>query len=575
LINFIKKYWIELLVLGAIFAVLMIDLTPDITWINTDCDGPHYIYSAKYLYPSHKTSAPLYLLLGHVFLWIPFGTEAWRMALISGLSGFFGCLFIYLIIRSKSKHKWNRWFALIGTLIYGGSALSLSQNTIVESYPLLVTMCLGAYYFLIQKRYALTSVFLGCAGAIHPLALLVIIPMLIADKGLRNWKHLLIMGSFVLFYLYIPVTNRPPYMWNAPNSQGFLGFIQDTFSTGQMLSGGLSIWEFPKRIFDTILQLGLSFAVIGVVPLIIYFWKSNWYKDLLFWLFILPIVYYATDLAPQTYVYMQPSIAFGAIAIGLGLENIGKKFAGKVLTNNLSKVMLGICAVASIGFLCFNTNYFDIGRTLDKNMSAAEFRDKELSKVPDGQILLAQQGWEWAIVFPYNKDNNRNILPVCVGTLASPKYQDILHSWGIKFNIPDPNMKLNLVALQDYILKSIMDNNENVWTTVPTTPETYGAEIVPLKGNEEYLIQTPQSVIDGTMDMKWIWQPSNPYNITTGSIEVNQWIYIVFSNYSVLTFVMMSAIGAVPCWIGYMIIFKKKRWSLKKIIGKETEDAKV
>jgi len=559
-LNWIKKYWLELVTFGAISTVLFICQSPEITWINTDSDGVHYIYSAKYLYPAHKSSAPLYLLLGNVFLRIPFATEAWRMALISVLSGMVGSILIYLCIRHFTN---KRLYGIAGALIYGSSALAISQNTIVETYPLVTTVSLAMYYFAIKSKWKLSALMVGISGAIHPISVMASVPLLIKYKELRQWKQLLIAGVFVLFYLYIPLTNRAPYMWNAPNSTGGLGgFLIDTFATAQMLTGGLSIWDFPKRLLDTVLQLSLSFHV-GIVVLVWFMIKGGKEVRLLAWLIALPIIYYATDLAPQTYVYMQPSIAFGAIAIGIGLSRIGFSYAGSYLPRwNTKLATYSIIGVSGL-MLVYNGNYFDIGRTLDSGLSARKFYNEELTKVPDGQILLAQQGWEWAMVYPYNKNENRNIIPVNPGSFASPKYQAILKSWGIAFELPEE--KVTLVKLQDFILHSILKNNENVWITIPEDTRTYGATIVPYKGNENRLTQTPISVTDGSMDMKWQWKPSNPYDITTGAIEVDEWVYIVFSNYSMLTFFMMGMIGVVPVWIGWMLFVRKKKWSTSKV----------
>ena len=66
---------------------MLLDLAPDATWVNVDSDGIHLVYAAKYLVPAHKGSAPLYLLLGHFMLYLPFGTEFWRLALLSALGG--------------------------------------------------------------------------------------------------------------------------------------------------------------------------------------------------------------------------------------------------------------------------------------------------------------------------------------------------------------------------------------------------------------------------------------------------------------------------------------------------------
>lgn len=571
---FIKKYWAELLVFGAIAGVLFICQSPDITWINTNSDGAHYIYSAKYFYPAHKSSAPLYLLLGHVFLWLPIATEAWRMALISVLSGIGGSFFVYLIVKHYViEHKNWKWISLASALVYGSSALAISQNIIVETYPLVTTVCLAIFYFALKKRWLISSLMIGIAGAIHPISTMTIIPMLIAFKELRKWKYLVIMSVFVLFYLYIPLTNRAPYMWDAPNgTTGWFGWVKDTFATAQMLSGGLSIWDLPKRVLDTCGQLLLNFVVIGIIPLVIAFWKTKVFKNVLFWLIVIPIVYYVIDLAPQTYVYLQPAIAFAAIAIGIGLSKIGINYAGKIIANKFTKLAVGSIIVVCFIMLVFNCNYFDIGRTLDPNLSAREFYNKELPKVPDGQILLAQQGWEWAMVFPYNKNEGRNIIPVSTGTLASKLYQNQLHEQGVMFDVPSGN--ITLVALQDYIVKSILESNKNVWITLPTDMSTYGAKIVSAIGNEDKLTFAPLSITDGSMDMQWKWKPSNPYDITTGSIEVSQWVYIIFSNYNVMVFGMMGCIGAVPCWVLWMLIFKKKKWSLKKN-HKEIEDVKL
>jgi hypothetical protein len=557
LINFFKKNWLVLLTFLLISGGIMICLIPDITWINTDCDGPHYIFSSKYLYPAHKSSAPLYLLLGWLALKLPFGTEAWRMALISGLSGIIASVFVYKTVRLySSEHKYGKLIGCISALVYGGSALALSQNIIVESYPLLTMFVIGAFYFILKKRLVIASLFIGASCAIHPLALLSVIPMLIVFREIRNWKYLAIMGSFIVFYLYIPLTNRPPYMWHLPNDRGILGFIKDTLDTAKMLSGGLSIWDFPKRVLDMIGVFGLSIAVIGIIPLIYVFWKTRILKNILFWLVFLPVIYYISDLAPQTYVYMQTAIVFAAVLIGIGLM----KMRG---------YWIPVMGLASLGMLIVNVNYFDVGVTLDKEMSARKFWN-ELDRVKDGEILMAQQGWEWAMVFPYNKDNDRNIIPICAGTLASEDYQkQVRDEYGIKFEIPENKEDLTLVGLQNEIIKSIVRENSDkvIWGTYPANPRTYEAAVMIVDEDDDWMYgNIPQGITDGTMNMKWQWRPDNPYDIITGAVEVEKWVFIVFSNYNVMMFGMLGVIGAVPVWIGWNLIVKKKRWSARKMI---------
>jgi hypothetical protein len=542
--NLLKRYWLEILVFGGIAAVLFIDMAPNFTWMNTDSDGMHYVYAAGNLMPAHKGSAPLYLLLGHLFLYLPFGTEFWRMALISVLSGIAGSVLIYLIIKQKlPDNKYSRYYGLVGALIYGGSALAISQNTIVESYPLVTAVCLAIYYMCLKQKWLTASILIGVAGAIHPTSILISIPLLIAYKELRNWKRLAIMASFILFYLYIPLTNRPPYMWNTPNSEGgALGFVGDTISTALMLTGNLAVSDMPKRILDVGGLLLLNFAVIGIYPLIKAFDKK-WWKTILFWLMAVPALYYGIDLAPQTYVYLQPTIAFGAIAIGIGLSKLNKKWL----------VAVASCAVVLLGF---NANYFDIGRTLDPNMSAVKYYEEELPKIGDGQILMPQYGWEWAAIYLYNKNENHNIIPVCVDTLVSPAYQDMLTEQGIKF--ADDNNEDRL-SRQNYIAISIAELNDNVWTTRVTDAATYGCEVVSLENIKPPEVAAFVAKYSDVVAGELHWKPSNPYDIITGAIEVSQWKFITLSSHNAFYLISLAIYGYGLVWIIFAIIKKVKK----------------
>ena len=175
--SWLRSYWPELLVFGVIAGVLLRCCTPDITWINTNADGPHYLYAAKYLYPAHKTSAPLFLLLGHVMLYLPWGTEAWRIALLSVVGGIGSAVFVYLAIRHHLAEvgrlesvERERFLALVGAVVFGGSALIVSQATIVEGSYALTMMCgVGAYYFCLKGRWIPAALMIGAGVAMHHL----------------------------------------------------------------------------------------------------------------------------------------------------------------------------------------------------------------------------------------------------------------------------------------------------------------------------------------------------------------------------------------------------------------------
>ena len=520
-----RKYWREILVFGIIFGVLLLDLAPNMTWINTDSDGVHYVFAAKNMYLSHKTSAPLFLLLGKAFLLVPFGTDFWRMGLLSVVSTTIASVYISLII----KHFTNRrWLSLLGSVIYATSAVVISQSTIVETYPLVSMLSVAAYYYSLKDKWAKSSIMMGLGLAVHHLIGLVIIPLIIANKELRRPKYWAMIAAGLLFYLYIPISVKvfhSPDMWGNTTTSTFFG---DNISTMTMLVGGLSGWDLPKRLLDTLSVTTVSLGASAILVAWYLITQKRILRNTLFWLFSLGTVYYLTNLAPQTYVYIMPSIAFGVVMAMVQLSKMGKAWVYSI-------------AAASIALSVVNVNYFDIGRTLDPKLSATDFYKNELSKIPDGQILMAQYGWQWAMIYPYNKNEQRNIIPIDIDTLVSPTYQGQLREKGIQF---EDNHVKDIATRQAYIATSIVKLNENVWTTRTTDDRTYGAEVIRAKDYPELVNRLPTEP-----PALLHWKPSNPYGIITGSIEIAEWKFLTYSNKNIRLYVLFVLYTMIPWFL--------------------------
>jgi len=522
---FLKKYWIEILTFSIVFLVLLICLLPNFTWINTDYDGVSYTMAAKYMSPSHNTSAPLFLLLGRLFLFLPFGTEAWRMGLISVLATTICSILIYLTIK---QHLLNnpqvRLYSIISSLIYGGSALVISQSIIIESYALSTMLMVAAYYMCIRGKFVLASIFLGLTLAIHPLLFLMIyLVIFIVYKPIRNKKLITYTLVFTLFYLYVPIVikiHNDPSMWG---NSTISVFLSHNLATLTMLTGTLSIYDFPKRVFDTIGILGISMG-LGLIVMIWYFIKEKTYKNVLLWLTLIPIIYFATDLSAETYVYMLPSIAFGAVVIGIGLSKLKLRYSYAVL------------AVA-VGLMVFNANYFDIGRTLDSNLSATEYYNEELPKLKDGDILLTG-GWTGTIAYLYNKEEGRNIIPISTDIIPSDEY---FKAKGINIT---RSISDNIIDRRYEDALSIANSNPNVWLAKETNPCTYEYELVPAEGNEWIF----KRWLGYKVKTEWKWKPSNPYDFVTGALGISEWGFVLKSNKNMLM-VGISGFGTVVLYL--------------------------
>ena len=521
MIRIVKKYWPEISIFGLIALIMLIDLSPGITWVNTDSDGAHYILAAKYFTTAHNLSAPLYLIWSHFMLLLPFGSEAWRMGLTSALSTIIASILVYLIIRAILKdNPKSRISGLFGALVYGGSALVISQSTIIETYALSTMLGLAAYYFSLKKRWIATSIMLGLCVPVHILlALFVWAVLFFQNKSMRAWKPFIITSSFALFYLYLPIVGKygtTPTMWN---NTSLTSVFSGTMGVVTMLTGGISIWDLPKRILDTIGILGVSLG-IAIIPLTYHFIKVKKWRYHLLWLFVIPIFYFVIDLAAETYVYMIVAVAYGSIAAGIGISYFKKQYI----------LAMFVTALLLTGF---NANYFDIGRTLDKDMSAMMFY-KELDKIPDGQIFLGG-GWNWAMVGLYNKEQNRKIIPVSTDMLSSKKYRDILDSENIKYTLPNTK---SLITLEGEMSVSIAELNNGVWIAKETKPEVYQYVVEPAKDNKTYLTRWIGEDIQPT----WRFKPSNPYLYITGALEVKEWNHILWSNKNANMFIGIGVI---------------------------------
>lgn len=550
--SYLKRYWLETMVIGAIFGVLLLCNLPGMTWINTDSDGAHYILSAKYMGVAHNTSAPLFLLIGRLFLFLPFGTEAWRMGLISVIATTVCSILIYRVVKYHLRNNAKaRWYAMIAAVMYGGSALVITQSTIIETYALSTALSVGAYYACLRRKWLATSVLLGLTLAVHPLFFgMTWLVLFVGYKELRNVKMQAIIFSFVLFYLYIPISklfSQVPAMWG--NSSVY-GFFRNNFGTMWMLAGGLSLYDLPKRIINTIGILGISMG-LGLIVLFWYHIKQKTLRSSLLWLFVIPVLYFIINLSAETYVYMMPAIAFGSIAVGIGLSK-------------LKKPMVYATAGIAIALLAFNVNYLDIGRTLDPNLSAQTYYDNELPKLNDGDIYLGG-GWTWAIVYLYNANEGEHLNPICTDILPSQEYLDMLETTGIKLTRTTSD---SFIDKQWAVAQSIAEQNNNVWIAREINPRTLEYELVPAKDNM-YLI-TRWLGEEVTPAIRW--QPDNPYDFITGALEVGEWKFILKTNHNARFAIVWGTFGFAFYWM-LERMFRRNKNVTHKAKAKDTTAA--
>lgn len=224
-----KNFFVACAVFVVVFTVYLFTLAPTI-YIE---DSAEYITAAATLGIAHPSGYPLYILLGKLFTFIPLGTIAWRVNLMSAVFGALTCSLLYLITRNLTK---SHIIGVFCGLVLGFSEIFWSQSVIAEVYTLNAFFSALVLYLLIlwtQKRdekYLLWFSFLfGLGITNHEMlglqAPVFLVYILLVDRGFWKKWRLIIKMVFLFFlglsvYLYLPWRSRqnPALDWGNPET---------------------------------------------------------------------------------------------------------------------------------------------------------------------------------------------------------------------------------------------------------------------------------------------------------------------------------------------------------------------
>ena len=136
------------LVAGIVLALLTVYALTAPRTVALEDDGL-FIMAALDAGVAHPPGYPLFVLLGHLFSYLPLGSPAFRMHLLSGLFGALACGVLYLTGRRLQLPAWAAALAALG---WGLSESYWSQAIIAEVYTLNALLCVATFYFCLGAR---------------------------------------------------------------------------------------------------------------------------------------------------------------------------------------------------------------------------------------------------------------------------------------------------------------------------------------------------------------------------------------------------------------------------------------
>ncbi len=316
-------------------------------------DSGELITAACTLGIPHPPGFPIYCLLGKLFCFLPWGSPAWRINVMSGFFGAATCLTLYVCL----KHLNIRTVVALGTAWFlATSKLFWLDSIEAEVYTLhtffLGILFYGALHYRSQptpKKLYLLFFLWGLSLTNHwPLVILSTPPLLWIlfeplRKNLVSWRAFLKLTvsrflPFVLLgllpYLYLPLRSRvhPPIDWGHTHSlYGF--FIHVLRLTTSESDPG---WQWSDSLkllrYFGVEVLGRNFMWVGF-PLALWGLETSWSHQrtigiacligflsisvtILLWVRV-PWTGINADAVVVTFL---PACYFLALLMGLGLE---------------------------------------------------------------------------------------------------------------------------------------------------------------------------------------------------------------------------------------------------------------
>lgn len=581
--QFLKKYWVAILVLVISCAYFVSMAAPDITWTNVDCDSMHYLSGAENLVVTPSQGAPLYNMFNALVVRLPFENNFWSLTLFTALFSGITSMLLYLMARRYTK-RW--WVALLAPLCFCASAVVLSQATVLKQYSLITMLSVLSVYLHFIGKEKFKYITLMCGVGVHHLVILPLFLIFIHDLAKHKkaktrliTKKMLLPILGLLFYIWIPLVNKPPYTMVLGDDFG--NYISYFFRSRNLI-GGLAIFteNGVQRIQDGIAILGYSF---GACSLLIWYalWHIKKYKDhegfILAFLVVIPIIHYLINIDPSVYTYTMMVFAFGGVLTVKATEWLLNReqdievvketkntwwnrkkgivlfpiyVIGDIIHNLLDTkrvqyglpIFTGLCCV---GFMIANPFFFDIGRNNDIGLEANRYYES-LEGMPDDASIWAGIISGANVAVQYHNDtygSDIKIYPSWVYN-ASLNYEAAVNAWNAD--------KLYIV---DY---GYNEYGDLTLTNRKVTEETYDEDWAYIESTTVLVHPVTKGIVETGF--------TNPITLIQGKVAYTRWINNIQSNLSAGYIFMWAFIGwQIP---KINLIFFGRRFKDGKFFGK-------
>jgi hypothetical protein len=248
-------------------------------------DNSELVTAAYHLGIGHNPGYPTFMLIGHAFSWLPIGTIAYRLNLMTAVLGALAVALLYLV---SARITHNRVAAVLAALTFAFSYTFWDQTTEADVFTLHACFMLSIVLLVVRWREGsgdrdlhLAWLMAGVSVGNHALTALMfpaLAALMVMDKGWRYWwpkKAWLCAGALVtgaMVYLYIPLraaANPPPEVntphnlrqfWELVSAPGYHRYMFNLSAVEVALRGS----GLAREVMRELGPLGAAGAALGI-----------------------------------------------------------------------------------------------------------------------------------------------------------------------------------------------------------------------------------------------------------------------------------------------------------------------
>jgi hypothetical protein len=401
-------WWFLGIITAGLFLIYLSILPDHLVTISNAGDGGDFMAALLTHGIPHPTGYPTYMLLGQAFLFIPWSTPYFKVALLSAIATACaaGLLFLWVAKEFGDDRNSGVWVGSLAALAWGTAPLVFSQAVIVEVYSLqsLLVMCnLWWITFLMKgvkspRERILVSGLAFTVGLSlgNHITILFLFPAWICALfcAYRSGNSVRFLGLQIAFalagclvYLYLPLSarNYPAINWGNPQTvSGFWWEISGRAYQGSLFAVPFRellnrIPAFARLLLDQFGILGLIIGLIGAVMMEGLKKPVVW---LLIWLFAAYCIFSLGYTTNDSFLYLIPAFMVFSIWVGSGLLYLAR---WKLYTIPLGILAGGLLVV----FLLVRVPFTRTSLDPRKDVQAAAYAENYLNSAPQGAILLS------------------------------------------------------------------------------------------------------------------------------------------------------------------------------------------